>query len=56
LQLLHVARDLAKEHGANIVIQKSALVWADEGAMEFTEDALKRLNEVLPSVVIEVSR
>ncbi len=56
LQLLHVARDLARERGANIVIQKSALVWADEETMEFTEDALKRLNEVLPSVVIEVSR
>jgi len=56
LKLLDVARVLAREHGANIVIQKSALVWADEEAMELTEEALKRLNEELPSVVFEVSR
>jgi len=56
LKLLDVARGLAREHGANIVIQKSALVWADEDTMELTEEALKRLNEELPSVVFEVSR
>ncbi len=54
-QLLHVSRDLAGKLGANVVIQKAALVWADGKALEFTEDALERLNEVLPSVTIEVS-
>ena len=56
VQLLRVARDLAGKFGANIVVQKAALVWADERTLEFTEDALERLNEVLPSVTIEVSQ
>ncbi len=55
VRLLHVARDLAGKVGANIVVQKAALVWADDPALEFTEDALTRLNEILPSVTIEVS-
>ena len=54
-RLVSVARELAGKVGANIVIQKAALVWADGEALEFTEDALERLNEVLPSVTIEVS-
>lgn len=56
VQLLQVARDLAGTLGANIVVQKAALVWADEKSLEFTEDALKRLNEALPSVTIEISQ
>ena len=56
VQLLQVARELAGKFGANIVVQKAALVWADEKSLEFTEDALKRLNEVLPSVTIEISQ
>ncbi len=56
LQLLRVAGELAGELGANIVVQKAALVWADESALEITEDALERLNEVLPSVTIELDR
>ncbi len=55
LRLQRVARELAGKLGANMVIQKAALVWADEEALEFTEDVLRRLNEVLPSVTIEVS-
>ena len=50
--LFAVVRDLAKEQGANIVIQKSALVWADEEGMERTEEALRRLDTALPSVEI----
>ncbi len=56
VQLQQVARDLAGELGANVVVQKAALVWADEEALEFTEDVLERLNEVLPRVSIELSR
>ncbi len=56
VQLLRVARELAGKLSANIVVQKAALVWADEKTLEFTEDALERLNEVLPSVTIEVSQ
>ncbi|MYE00668.1 MAG: OmpH family outer membrane protein [Alphaproteobacteria bacterium] len=56
VQLFQVAGELAGEVGANIVVQKAALVWADETALEFTEDALKRLNEVLPNVTIELDR
>ena len=56
VQLQGVARELARKLGANIVVQKAALVWADEEALEFTEDVLKRLNEVLPSVTIEVAQ
>ena len=55
VQLLRVSRDLAGKLGANVVIQKAALVWADDKALEFTEDALERLNEALPSVTIELS-
>ena len=50
--LFEVVRDLAKEQGANIVIQKSALVWADEEGMERTEEALRRLDTALPRVEI----
>ena len=56
VQLQGVARELARKLGANVVVQKAALVWADEEALEFTEDVLKRLNEVLPSVTIEVAQ
>ena len=56
VQLQQVARDLAEELGANIVVQKAALVWADEETLEFTEDVLDRLNEALPRVTIELSR
>ncbi len=54
VRLQGVARELAAELGANIVMQKAALVWADEEALEFTEDVLNRLNEDLPSVTIKV--
>lgn len=50
--LFEVVRDLAKERGANIVVQKSALVWADEEGMERTDEALRRLDTALPSVEI----
>ena len=50
--LFKVVRDLAKKQGANIVIQKSALVWADEEGMERTEEVLRRLDTVLPRVEI----
>ena len=50
--LFEVVRDLAKKQGANIVIQKSALVWADEEGMERTEEVLRRLDTVLPRVEI----
>ena len=56
LQLQLVARELAGELGVNVVVQKAALVWADETALEYTDDVLERLNEVLPRVTIEVSR
>ena len=53
-RLFEVVRELARKLGANLVVQKSALVWADEEAMEFTDDALEQLNEALPSVTVEV--
>lgn len=56
VQLHAIAGELARKVGATIVVQKAALVWADEKALEFTEDALKRLNEALPSVNIEIDR
>ncbi len=54
-RLFEVVRELARKLGANLVVQKSALVWADEEAMEFTDDALEQLNEALPSVTVEVA-
>lgn len=54
-KLVEIVADISKRHGANVVMQKSDLVWADT-KMEYTDELLKRLNAELPSVAVSVPR
>jgi Skp family chaperone for outer membrane proteins len=47
--LLSVAAEIAEELAADLVLSKSALVLVSP-SFDITDDALKRLNERLPSV------
>jgi len=54
-KLVEIVADMGKRHGANVVMQKSDLVWADS-KMEYTDELLKRLNAELPSVAVSVPK
>jgi Skp family chaperone for outer membrane proteins len=51
-QLVEVVAEIADEQGANVVLNRSQVVLFDQ-SLEFSEEALARLNEVLPAVEIE---
>lgn len=51
--LLEVVAEIAGDRGVRIVLNKQQVVLADR-ALDITEAALGRLNEVLPTVVVEL--
>jgi outer membrane protein len=53
--LVKIVQNLAQTNGANIVVQKSDLVYADP-RMEFTDPVLRQLDAQLPNVTVEVPR
>lgn len=53
--LVRIVQNIAQRNGANIVVQKSDLVFADQ-RMEFTDEVLRQLDAQLPNVTVEVPR
>ncbi len=51
--LIELVQATAEKYGANVVIQKADLVWADT-RMEFTDEVLRQLDAKLSSVKVEV--
>jgi Skp family chaperone for outer membrane proteins len=51
-QLVEVVAEIAEEQGANMVLNRSQVVLFDQ-SLEFSEEALARLNEALPAVEVE---
>ncbi|SRR5690606_12890823 len=54
-RLLKIVETVAQRHGANVVVQKSDLVYADD-RMEFTDEVLAQLNAELSTVTVETPR
>jgi Skp family chaperone for outer membrane proteins len=52
-QLQSILFDIAKEQNANLVLPKAAILVA-ETSMDFTDQAMTRINSKLPSVKVEV--
>ena len=50
-QLVEVVAEIADEQQANVVLNRSQIVLFDQ-SLEFSEEALARLDEVLPSVEV----
>ena len=53
--LIELVQATAQKYGANVVIQKSDLVWADK-RMEFTDEVLRQLDAKLSTVKVELPR
>jgi outer membrane protein len=53
--MLHIVADLAKERGANLVLNKSTVVMFDTH-FDVTDDIIKRLDEKLPAVTVSFNR
>lgn len=54
-RLIALVQATAEKYGANVVIQKSDLVWADK-RMEFTDEVLRQLDATLSTVKVELPR
>jgi outer membrane protein len=52
---LEVVADIVKERKANLVLEKQAVVYEPEG-MDVTADAIKRLDQKLPSVPVNLPK
>jgi outer membrane protein len=52
---LEVVADIVKEHKANLVLEKQAVVYEPEG-MDVTADAIQRLDKRLPSVPVNLPK
>jgi len=53
--MLHIVADLAKERGANLVLNKTTVVMFDTH-FDVTDDIIKRLDEKLPTVTVSFNR
>jgi Skp family chaperone for outer membrane proteins len=53
--MLHIVADLAKERGANVVLNKTTVVMFDT-RFDVTDDIIKRLDEKLPAVTVSFNR
>ncbi|HEX2280772.1 MAG TPA: OmpH family outer membrane protein [Thermomicrobiales bacterium] len=53
--LVRIVQGIAQRNGANLVLQKSDLVFADQ-RMEFTDEVLRQLDAQLPNVTVEIPR
>jgi Skp family chaperone for outer membrane proteins len=49
-----IIQDLTREHGANLLIDSSAVVSTSTGVFDITKAAMQRLDEKLPSVKVEL--
>ena len=54
-QLGPILQQLVKERGANLVLDKQAVVFANANGFDITGDAINRLNQKLPSFKINLN-
>ena len=54
-QLGPILQQLVKERGANIVLDKQAVVFATQNGFDITADAINRLNQKLPAFKINLN-
>ena len=54
-QLGPILQQLVKERGANMVLDKQAVVFATQGGFDITSDAINRLNQKLPAFKINLN-
>jgi Skp family chaperone for outer membrane proteins len=51
-RLISIVKDVAHEKGANLVLVKQQVLWADK-SLDVTDEVLARLNKALPEVTIK---
>ena len=54
-QLGPILQQLVKERGANLVLDKQAVVFANAGGFDITGDAINRLNQKMPAFKINLN-
>jgi outer membrane protein len=50
-----ILQQLVKERGANLVLDKQAVVFANASGFDITGDAINRLNQKLPSIKVDLN-
>ena len=50
-----ILQQLVKERGANLVLDKQAVVFANNNAFDITGEAINRLNQKLPSYKVNLN-
>jgi outer membrane protein len=50
-----ILNDLMKERGANLIVDKSLVVYANSSVFDITEPAIERLNQKLPSLKVTLA-
>ena len=50
-----ILQQVVKERGANIVLDKQAVVFATQGQFDITTDVINRLNQKLPAFKINLN-
>jgi outer membrane protein len=50
-----ILQQLVKERGANLVLDKQAVVFANASGFDITGDAINRLNQKLPSLKVDLN-
>ncbi len=50
-----ILQQLVKERGANLVLDKQAVVFANAAGFDITGDAINRLNQKLPEVMVNLN-
>ena len=50
-----ILQQLVKERGANLVLDKQAVVFANAAGFDITGDAINRLNQKLPSIKVNLN-
>jgi outer membrane protein len=50
-----ILQQLVKERGANLVLDKQAVVFANTSGFDITGDAINRLNQKLPSIKVDMN-
>jgi outer membrane protein len=50
-----ILQQLVKERGANLVLDKQAVVFATQGGFDITGDAINRLNAQLPTIKVNMN-
>ncbi|HEY4078601.1 MAG TPA: OmpH family outer membrane protein [Rhizomicrobium sp.] len=54
-QLGPILQEIVKERGANLVLDKQAVVFATAGGFDITGDAINRLNQKMPSFKVNLN-